>query len=83
MGQSTGNLIIEGVMLNQDTPWSNIFFINYHLSPPQEQLLWERGDRAIISDGGKKDLKDNYRTSGLTLWDGVEKFKIAQQNFSS
>ena len=28
LGQSTRNLIIEGVMLNQDTPWKNIFFIS-------------------------------------------------------
>ena len=27
-GQSTRNLIIEGVMFNQDTPWNNIFFIS-------------------------------------------------------
>ena len=26
LGQSTRNLIIEGVMFNQDTPWKNIFF---------------------------------------------------------
>ena len=28
LGQSTRNLIIEGVMFNQDTPWKNIFFIS-------------------------------------------------------
>ena len=27
LGQSTRNLIIEGVMFNQDTPWKSIFFI--------------------------------------------------------
>ena len=28
LGQSTRNLIIEGAMFNQDTPWKNIFFIS-------------------------------------------------------
>ena len=41
--------------------------INCHLFPP-EQLLRGGGDEAIISDGGKKGLKDIYQTSGLILW---------------
>ena len=28
LGQSTRNLIIEGAMFNQDTPWKSIFFIS-------------------------------------------------------
>ena len=28
LGHSTRNLIIEGVMFNQDTPWKNISFIS-------------------------------------------------------
>ena len=40
---------------------------NYHLFP-QEQLLWGRRDEVIISDGGKKALKDTYQASGLILW---------------
>ena len=94
MGESTKNLIIEGVMLNHDTPWSNILFIQrcydnqelkfnlitIHPHPQQQQrhkktvektkrkqLLRGGRDEVIISDGGKKGLKDTYLTSGRTL----------------
>ena len=30
--------------------------------------MWEGGNETIISDGGKKALKDTYLTSGLILW---------------
>ena len=45
--------------------WSNQL---QFIPPLPEQLLWGGGDEAIISDGGKKGLKDIYQTSGLILW---------------
>ena len=45
--------------------WSNQL---QFIPPLPEQLLWGGGDEAIISDGGKKGLKDTYVTSGLILW---------------
>ena len=45
--------------------WSNQL---QFIPPLPEQLLWGGGDEAIISDGGKKGLKDTYLTSGLIWW---------------
>ena len=36
-------------------------------NPQKTQLLWGGGHKMIISDGGKKDLKDTYLISGFIL----------------
>ena len=51
--------------------WSNYPLFPLPPPPPppkKKKILWEGGDEVIISDGGKKGLKDTYLTSGLILW---------------
>ena len=49
--------------------------VNYHLFHP-EQFLWARGDEAIISDRGKRGLKDTYLASGLDTMDTELSLKL-------
>ena len=92
LGESTKNLIIEGVMLNHDTPWSNILFIQrcydnqelkfnlitIHPHPQQQQRHKKnsRKNKKKTAFAGRKRWSDNQ-------WWGKERFKRYLSNFRS